>query len=393
MAGDDAARGGTVPPELAYHSPFSVEEELYRQTVRTFLDKEIEPAYHELGTDSAARHEAWAKAGRAGILGAQIPEEYGGPGGSPIANVLLSYEIAKSHCYGTVGSLFCTDISVGALLEGGSPELIRAWAPGVCSGAAIQAMAITEPDAGSDVLGMRSFAERDGDHYVLSGTKAYITNGDIADVLYVVARTSRERRGRSLSMFLVDPATAGVSRRKMKTLGFPAGNTAELAFDNVRVPAAHRLGAEGDAMKIMMNALGYDRLQIGFRALGQAELAFRMTLEFTRRRTAFGRAVFDFQNSQFALASMRTEIEVGRSCLHELVRRTRSGVAEPIEGSIAKLYLCEMSSRVVDGCMQLFGAMGYMDETPLARIYTSNRVLRIYAGTSEIMRQTIARSL
>lgn len=382
-----------VATELAYHSPFSEEEEMYRQTVRTFLDKEVEPTFHELGTDSESRHALWRAAGRAGILGATIPEEYGGPGGTPIANVILSYEIARSQCYGTVGSLFCTDMATGALLDGGSPELIREWAPKILSGEAIQAMAITEPDAGSDVLAMRAFAERDGDHYVLSGHKTFITNGDIADMLYVVAKTSKERRGRSLTMFLVDPSMSGVTRRKLTTTGFPGGNTAELHFDRVRIPASHVLGGEGGAMRIMMSSLAFDRLQIGFRALGQAELAFQMTLDYVKQREVFQRPLFDFQNTQFALASMKSDIEVGRAYLYEMVRKVRSGVATATEGSIAKLWLCEMSNRVVDGCVQLFGAMGFMDETPISRIYTSNRVLRIYAGTSEIMKQSIARDL
>ncbi|MFK4040291.1 acyl-CoA dehydrogenase family protein [Nonomuraea wenchangensis] len=382
-----------VASELAYYSPFSEEEEMYRQTVRVFLDKEIEPAFHELGTDSESRHAAWRAAGRAGILGAAIAEEYGGPGGTPIANVILSYEIARSHCYGTVGSLFCTDMATGALLDGGSPELIHQWAPKILSGEAIQAMAITEPDAGSDVLAMRAFAERDGDDYVLSGHKTFITNGDIADILYVVAKTSKERRGRSLTLFLVDPSMAGVTRRKLKTTGFPSGNTAELHFDRVRIPASNVLGGEGGAMRIMMSSLAYDRLQIGFRALGQAELAFRMTLDYVKQREVFQRPLFDYQNTQFALATMKSEIEVGRAYLHEMVRKVRSGVATATEGSIGKLWLCEMSNRVVDGCVQLFGAMGFSDETPISRVYTSNRVLRIYAGTSEIMKQTIARDL
>ncbi|GAA0843926.1 acyl-CoA dehydrogenase family protein [Streptosporangium amethystogenes subsp. fukuiense] len=385
--------GPSVAPELAYHAPFDEEEELYRQTVRTFLDKEIEPAFHQLGTDSASRHAVWRAAGRAGILGAVIPEEYGGPGASPIANVILSYEIARSQCYGTVGSLYCTDLATGAFLDGASPELIREWAPRILAGEAIQSMAITEPDAGSDVLAMRSFAERDGDDYVLSGDKTYITNGDIADMLYVVAKTSKERRGRSLTMFLVTPEMAGVTRRKLATTGFPAGNTAELHFDRVRIPASHVLGGEGGAMRIMMGSLALDRLQIGFRALGQAELAFQQTVEYVKQRVVFGSPLFEFQNTKFALADMKSEIEVGRAYLHEMVRKVRSGVATATEGSVGKLWLCEMSNRVIDGCVQLFGAMGFMDETPISRIYTSNRVLRIYAGTSEIMKQSIARDL
>lgn len=388
----------TVPPtdlpvELAPHSPYSEEEQMYRQTVRAFLDKEVEPVYQELGTDWETRHALWRRAGEAGILGVVVPEELGGPGGSPIANIILSHEIARSHCYGTVGSLFCTDMATGALLEGGTREVVERWAPRIVSGQAIQSMAITEPDVGSDVLSMRTSARRDGDHWVLDGAKTYITNGDIADLLYVVARTDPERRGRSLTMFLVDPSLAGVTRTKLRTMGFPGGNTAELHFDGVRVPDDQVVGGVGGAMTVMMNSLSFDRLQIAARALGQAELAYEMTLGYVKDRKAFGKTVFDFQNSQFALASMKTEIEVGRAFLHEMVRKARVGVDTPAEAPMAKLWLCEMSSRVLDGCMQLYGGMGYMDETPISRIYTSNRVLRIYAGTAEILKQTIARTL
>ncbi|MGF7234286.1 MAG: acyl-CoA dehydrogenase family protein [Frankia sp.] len=382
-----------VPSELAHHSPYSDEELLYRETVRAFLDREIEPIFEQLGTDWDSRHAVWKKAGQAGILGVSIPEEHGGPGGSAIANIILSHEIAKSRCYATVGSLFCTDIATGALLEGGSTELIDYWAPRILSGDAIQSMAITEPDAGSDVFAMRTGAERRGSDYVLNGAKTYITNGDIADMLYVVAKTADQPRGRSLSMFLIDPTRTGVTRRKLRTMGFPAGNTAELHFSDVRVPAAQLIGDEGGAMAVMMHSLDHDRLQIAARALGQAELAFDLTLRYVKERTAFGRRVFDFQNSQFELASMKADIDVGRAFLHEMIRKVRCGLATPVEGSTAKLWLCDMSSRVLDRCMQLFGGMGYMDETPISRIYTSNRVLRIYAGTSEIMKQAIGRSL
>jgi acyl-CoA dehydrogenase len=240
---------------------------------------------------------------------------------------------------------------------------------------------------------MRCTARREGDEYIISGSKTYITNGDIADLLYVVARTSPERSGKSLTMFLVDPSREGLTRRKLTTMGFPGGNTAELHFDNVRVPASHVLGGEGGAMRLMMASLEYDRLQLGARALGQAELAFSLTLDYVKMRKAFGKRLLDFQNTQFLLASMKTEIEVGRAYLHEGIRKVRSGMAKPQDGDMIKLWLGEMSGRVIDGCVQLFGGMGFMDESPISRIYTSNRVLRIYAGTSEILRRSIARNL
>jgi acyl-CoA dehydrogenase len=380
-------------PELGYASPFTEEEEAYRKTVRAFLDRELEPVYKDLGTDWDSRHAIWRRAGRAGILGAAVPEAHGGPGSGHIPNVILSHEIARSHCYATVGSLFCTDLATSVLTEGGNAALVAQWAPRILSGEAIQSMAITEPEAGSDVLAMRCTARRDGDDYVLTGSKTYITNGDIADLLYVAARTSQERSGKSLTMFLVDPSLAGLTRRKLTTMGFPGGNTAELHFDGVRVPAAQVLGGEGGAMPLMMHSLQFDRLQLGARALGQAELAFGLTLDHVKTRKAFGKPVADFQNTQFMLATMKTEISAGRAFLHEGIRKVRSGVAAPEDGDMIKLWLGEMSGRVIDGCVQLFGGMGFMDESPISRIYTSNRVLRIYAGTSEVLRRSIARTM
>ncbi|MCG2621329.1 acyl-CoA dehydrogenase family protein [Arthrobacter sp. I2-34] len=378
---------------LLHHSPFTEEEDEFRELVRTFLDREIEPIYQGLATDSESRHKVWKQAGEAGILGATVPETYDGLGMSPIVNMILSQEMARSHCYGTVGSLFCTDLATGILLDGGSPELIREWAPKIMAGEAIQAMAATEPEAGSDLLAMRTTATPDGDDFIISGEKTFITNGDIADIVYVVAKTDPAARGKSMTMFLVDPNAPGVTRGKLKTMGFPAGNTAELHFDNVRVPASHVLGGLGGAMRLLMHSLAFDRLQISARALGQAELAFDMTLQYAKDRRLFGQNLFDFQNTKFQLASLKTEIEVGRAFLHEMVRKVRSGTNTDTEAAMTKLWVCEMSGRVLDGCIQLFGGMGFSDEMPISRIYTSNRVLRIYGGTSETMKQSIARAL
>jgi alkylation response protein AidB-like acyl-CoA dehydrogenase len=378
---------------LLYHQPFSEEELAYAQTIRAFLRREVEPRYNEIGTDSASRHDLWKRAGAAGILGVTVPERFGGAGGGPLLSVVLSYELARSVTYATLGSWLTTDLATGLLIAGGSDELIAKWAPLIMAGEVIQSTGISEADAGSDVLAIRTTARRDGDEYVLNGGKIFITNGDIADICYVVAKTGKEAGSRGLSLFLVDLRSGGVTRRKLKTMGFPGSNTAELAFDNVRVPAGNLLGTEGGAMKQLMVSLAEDRIQVGARALGQAELAFELTVEYARQRHAFGQAIFDYQNTQFQLASMKTEIEVGRAFLHEQVRKARSGLATPAECAMCKLFLSEASSRVVDGCVQLFGGMGFMDETPISRIYTGNRALRIYAGTSEILRRSIARSL
>jgi acyl-CoA dehydrogenase len=380
-------------PELLYHQPFSDEELAYGETIRAFLRREVEPRYDEIGTDWAARHDLWKRAGAAGILGVSVPEQFGGAGGGPLLSVILSYELARSVAYATLGSSFTTDLATGLLVAGGSDELIARWAPGIISGEIIQSTGISEAEAGSDVVAIRTTAVRDGDEYVINGGKIFITNGDIADICYVVAKTDKEARGRGLSLFLMDLRSEGVTRRKLATMGFPGGNTAELNFDHVRVPAGNLLGAEGGAMRQLVATLAEDRIQVGARALGQAELAFDLTLDYVRQRHAFGKAIVDFQNTQFQLASMKTEIAVGRAFLYEQVRKARSGIATASESAMCKLFLSEASSRVIDGCLQLFGGMGFMDETPISRIYAGNRVLRIYAGTSEILRRSIAKDL
>ena len=386
-------RGDGQESDLLYHQPFSEEELAYGQTIRAFLRREVEPRYDEIATDSESRHDLWKRAGVAGILGVAVPERFGGAGGGPLLSVILSYELARSVAYATLGSSLTTDLATGLLVAGGSDELIAKWAPGIMAGEVIQSTGISEADAGSDVLAIRTTAVRDGDEYVINGGKTFITNGDIADICYVVAKTDKEAGSRGLTLFLVDLHSEGVARRKLKTMGFPGGNTAELAFDHVRVPAGNLLGKEGGAMRQLVATLAEDRIQVGARALGQAELAFDLTLEYVRQRHAFGQAVFEYQNTQFQLASMKTEIEVSRAFLHEQVRKARSGLATPAESAMCKLFVSEAASRVIDGCVQLFGGMGFMDETAISRIYTANRVLRIYAGTSEILRRSIAKAL
>jgi acyl-CoA dehydrogenase len=377
----------------ALGSPFSEEEELYRQTVRAFIDREIEPRYLDLPARGPERRELWRKAGAAGILGACIPPEYGGAGASTLCNVILSYELGRSLSYGTIGSFVATDLASSILVEGGSQALLMKWAPKILAGEAIQCLALTEPGAGSDATAIRATAVRNGDDYVINGQKTYITNADVADIIYVVAKTDPQLRGRGMSIILVEGDRAGVTRRPLKTMGFAAGNTGELHFDNVRVPVSNRVGGEGGAFTLLMASLASDRLQIAGRALAQAELAHGMTVDYVKQRKAFGQAIADFQNTQFKLAETKTEIEAGRAFFHETVRKVRAGQCSEADTAMMKVWLTEMSGRVIDTCLQLWGGAGFMDEMPISRIYTSNRVLRIYGGTSEILKQVIARSL
>jgi acyl-CoA dehydrogenase len=278
-------------------------------------------------------------------------------------------------------------------MVGGTDEQKRKWAPGILSGDVPQCMPLTEADAGSDATAIRSTAIRDDDDYVINGSKIYISTGNKAKLLYVVAKTDPTKRGSGMSMFLVEGDTPGVSRRRMATMGYDAYDLAEFHFDNVRVPAENLFLGEGKALSILMSSFALDRLEIAARSLGEAELAFKLALDFVKERKAFGQPVFDFQNTQFKLAEMKTEIEVGRSFLHDGVRKYRAGKFELADGAMAKLWIPEMSARVIDMALQMFGGSGFMEEMPISKLYRSNRLHRLYAGTSELQKVAIAKTL
>lgn len=372
---------------------FTDDEEDVREVIRAFLDNELEPHHEEFIGSPETDREFWRKAGRAGILGSALPEEYGGAGLSDIVAILLAWELGRSVGGATVGSSLESDFATHILVTGGSEEQKRRLAPGILSGDVTQAVALTEPDAGSDMTAMRTSAVRDGDDYVLNGTKVFITNGNKAEAIYLAAKTDPSKRGSGISLFLVEGNPEGLSRTRLETMGYPAYDLAELHFDNVRLRADSLLLGEGRAMPILMETFDVDRLQIAARALGEAELALRLALEHVRSRDAFGQKVFDFQNTQFVLAEMKADVEVGVAMLHEAVRKHRAGALPGHEASMVKLWIPQMSSRVVDKALQFFGGSGYMDEMPISRIYSGNRLHRIYAGTDEIQKVTIARRM
>ncbi|MFE7422218.1 acyl-CoA dehydrogenase family protein [Rhodococcus sp. NPDC057529] len=382
----------TVESDIA--SPFTEEEEYARQSVRAFLDRELEPHLEKFIGDPEVDREFWRKAGRAGILGVGIPEEYGGPGGSDLFGVIVAYELGRSVGGTVVGSSITADAgATHVLMTGGSVEHKRRWAPGIMSGEITQAFAVTEPDAGSDVMAIRTRAVRDGDDYVINGSKIFISNANKADLIYVAAKTDPTQRGRGMSMFIVEGTTPGLSRRRMQTMGYPAYDLAELYFDDMRVPAENLLVGEGQAMGLMMSTFALDRLEMAARALGEAELAFELALEHVRNREVFGQKILDFQNTQFALADMKTEIEVGRSFVNDGIRKYRAGRFTMTDGAMLKVWVPEMTSRVVDRALQMFGGSGFIDEMPISRLYRGSRVHRLYAGATEIQKVTIAREL
>jgi acyl-CoA dehydrogenase len=375
-------------------NPFNEEEEMFRNSLRGFLDRELEPHHEKFIGDPEYDRAFWRKAGKAGLLGGAIPEEYGGPGASDMCPVILAHELGRSLGGATVGSSLGADIATHILTFGGSDAQIRRWAPGILSGEVTQCMPLTEADAGSDATAIRATALKDGDNYVINGTKTYISNGCKAELMYVVAKTDPKQRGRGMSMIIVDASTTpGITRRPLQTSGYAAYDLAEIHFENVRVPQENLMLGEGRALDILMSTFALDRLCIAARALGEAEAAFALALDYARQRKAFGQPVIEFQNTQFVLAQMKTDIAVGTSFLHDGIRRVRAGLFSLTDGAMQKLWISEMSSRVVDGAVQVFGGAGFMEEMPIARIYRANRLHRIYAGTSELQKVAIARSL
>lgn len=374
-------------------SPFSEEEEDCREVIRAFLDAELEPNHDKFVGDLDYDREFWRKAGRAGILGATIPEDLGGPGLDPSVSIILSQELGRSIGAATIGSSLEADLATHMMVDHASQAWRERLAPKILAGEVLQSVAMTEADAGSDVTAIRTTAVRDGDDYVVNGTKIFISNANKADIIYVAVKTDPTKRGRGMSLLLVEADSPGITRSPLKTMGCAAYDVAELHFEDVRVPVANLMGEEGTAMSMLMGTLMLDRLQISARALGEAELALRLTLDHVKDRQAFGQPIFDFQNTQFVLADMKTEIEAGRALLHDGVRRMKAGTLEHQHASMVKLWVTQMSGRVIDRALQLFGGYGFMDEMPISRVYTANRIHRLYVGTDEMQKITIARSL
>lgn len=378
-------------------SVFTEEHEIFRQTCRRFYEKELEPNYirwekEGKGTDRSF----WKKAAEAGLVGMGVPEEYGGPGGDFLYNLIQNEEMGRFVGGASVGAAIATDVMTTVLVEHGTKEQLQRWCPGILAGDVVQAMGLTEPGSGSDVSSLQTRARKQGGDFLISGNKCYMSSGDKADLMYVIAKTDRDtEQGRgAMTMFLVDKKLPGVAVKRMDTLGMRASSIGEWFFEDVRVPASCILGAEGDALRgVLKGTFIADRTIIAARALAVAELAFDLTLEYVKNRKVFGQRVFDFQNTQFKLAEMKAEITVGQGFMDSLLRRLVVGRLDPVTATTAKLWLTEMEYRTADTCLQLHGGYGYMTESAISRIYAYARVEPIYGGTSEIQKVNIAKSL
>lgn len=379
-------------------SVFSTEHEIFRQTARRFVQEELEPHYLQWEKrENGFPVDVWRKAGAAGLLGLSIPEEYGGPGCDILYSIVLCEEVARSIAGVSLGAtLFNADLIGELLVAFGTDEQKRKYCPGILTGDVVMCAGISEPGAGSDVKAMSSRARRDGDHYLISGQKTYISNGMHANLCFFVAKTDEDvASGRdNLSMFLIDMDTPGFERRRLDTLGEKAGSVAELFLTDVRVPRSAMLGKEGHALKeILAHLFTADRVMLALRALAVSNLALDLTIEYTKNRKVFGKRVFDFQNTQFKLAEMKASLIIAEGFKQTLLRKFVAGDLDPLTSSAAKLWLTENEFKIAHECLQLHGGYGYMTESPISRIFTFARLETIYAGTSEIQKGTIARFL
>lgn len=366
---------------------------LLRSSVRRFLDQELVPHLDTWRRAGSIPRAFFRLAGEHGLLCASVPEEYGGAGGDFRHNVVINEEVVKSGIL-PVALQVHSDIVAHYLLNWGTQDQKQQWLPKMVSGEVLAAIAMTEPDAGSDLQAIRATAKPSGSGYVINGAKTFISNGQNSDLIIVVAKTDPLARGKGISLFLVEASRPGVRRgRKLEKMGGREQDTSELFFDDVEIPVSARLGAEGEGFRILMSELSRERLSIAISAVAASELALSITLDYVKTRKAFGKPLIEFQNTAFRLAELRAQIRMARSYVDACVDRLMGGEFTAIDGAEAKLVTTQLQCRVADECLQMHGGNGWMDEYLISRLYTDARVQRIYGGTDEILKLVISRSL
>jgi alkylation response protein AidB-like acyl-CoA dehydrogenase len=375
---------------------YTEDHELYRESVRRFVAAEIVPNRERWETEGRVDRALFEAAGAAGLLGIAAPEEHGGGGVDDFRfNAILSEELAEADVLSAgLGLCLVADIAMPYFLHGITAEQQARWLPGIVAGTTIPALAMSEPGAGSDVASIATTAVRDGDHYVVNGTKTFITNGLNADLVITAVKTDPSAGRKGISLLMIDASTPGFARgRKLPKLGQHAADTAELFFDDVRVPVADRLGEENQGFYTMMQHLAQERLSVAVQATAQASRALDITLAYAKERVAFGAPIGTFQHNRFTLAEMRTEVDLGRAFVDRCLKAHVDGELSAVEAAEAKWWTTEMCQRVLDRGLQLHGGYGYMTEYPIARAWVDSRIQTIYAGTTEVMKEIIGRSL
>lgn len=380
---------------LAHRSVYDEEHAIFRDAVRRFIATEIAPNFARWEERGIVDRDYWIKGGDAGLLCPQVPEKYGGPGGGFRYNAIVGEEISYAGYAGPLSDFSVhSDVCAGYILHIGSEEQKLRWLPRMVTGETVCAIAMTEPGTGSDLQGVRTKARRSGDEYVVSGAKTFISNGQHADLVIVVARTSDAAGANAISLVLVESDRAGFRRgRNLHKLGHLSADTSELFFDEVRVPTSNLLGAEGAGFGALMTELPQERLTLAVSSLGAAQRALDITRDYVHSRRAFGHSIMEFQNTRHTLADVKADLSVGWAYLDQCLERHERGQLSEVDASIAKLWCTEMHGRTVDRCLQFFGGYGFMREYEICRLFADARVQRIYGGTSEIMRELISRSL
>jgi len=380
---------------VSYRSPWMDEDlDAFKDLAKNFCEKELTPNVERWMENHQVDRELWRKAGEVGLLCLSIPEEYGGGGGTFAHETVLVEQQARAGDSGW-GVLLHNAIVAHYILAYGTEEQKLAWLPKMASGEWVGAIAMTEPGTGSDLQSVKTKAVRDGDEYVVSGAKTFITNGGQADVIIVVAKTDTAKGADGTSLIVVEADRPGFRRgRVLDKIGLKSQDTAELFFDEVRVPVTNLIGtAEGQGFVQLMQQLPQERLIIGVTSVIAMELALETTLAYTKDRQAFGRPVYNFQNTKFKLAEIATEARIGRVFLDDCIAKHLKGELDIPTVAMLKWWTSERAMVAIDECLQLHGGYGYMNEYPIARMWTDQRVQKIYGGTNEIMKEIISRTL
>ncbi len=378
---------------------YDAEHEAFAEAFRAFADKAIVPNYLDWERAGATPREVFTEAGKSGFLGMQVPEQYGGGGVADFRfNQALDEQVALAGITGSgLGITLHNDTCLPYFLTYCNEEQKQRWLPGIVSGELITAIAMTEPGAGSDLSGIRTSGKRDGEEYLVNGSKTFITNGINADLVVTAVRTGStgpDDRRSGMSLLVLERGMTGFERgRNLEKLGLHSQDTAELSFTDVRVPVANLLGSEGDGFAQLVKKLPQERMSIAVSAVAEAQAAFENTLRYVQDRKAFGTTIGSFQNTKFVLAEIATEVDVAQAFVDRCVDRLNDGELDAADAAKAKWWTTELQGRVIDRCLQLHGGYGYMTEYAVSRAYADARVTRIYGGTTEIMKGVVSKSL
>jgi alkylation response protein AidB-like acyl-CoA dehydrogenase len=382
--------------EIFERTIYNDEHEQFRTAFRQWLDKEIAPHHEEWESNSITPREMWLQAGSLGFLGYHVPEEFGGGGVDDYKfGAIMQEEVSETGLIGSAnGITLHNDIVLPYYLTLGTNDQKARWLPGMVSGELIGALAITEPNTGSDVAGVRTSAVRKGDVYVVNGSKTFITNGINSDLVITTVRTDPDAGHKGFSLLVLERGMKGFERgRNLKKLGMHAQDTAELSFTDVEVPVENRLGEEGMGFVYLMQNLAQERLGMAVGGVKVAAAAVQWTLDYTKDRKAFGQSIASFQNSKFALAEMATEVQIAQVYVDRCIELHSEGRLSAEQAAAAKFWVTELQNKVCDRCLQLHGGYGYMTEYPIARAWADSRIQTIYGGTTEIMKEIVGRSL